>query len=77
MGESAYSPEILGRSIKKVEERIAELNEALRTLDNEITDKKRSMENDKPMYDTFKGWAEEFNENISKIPTCIWCLLMV
>lgn len=65
VGESAYSPEILGRSIKKVEEKITELNEALKTLDDEMTDRKRSMENVKPMYDTFKGWAEEFNENIS------------
>ena len=30
-----------------------------------MTGKKSSMEKVKPMYDTFKGWAEEFNDNIS------------
>lgn len=64
-GDSQYSPEILSRSIKKVEEKIAELKKTLDTLENEMTGKKRSMESVKPMYDTFKGWAEEFNENIS------------
>ena len=64
-GESRYSPELLSRSIKKVEEKIAEINETLDTLENEMNGKKRSMDNVKPMYDTFKGWAEEFNENIS------------
>ena len=36
----------------------------LDTLDKEIKGKKSSMEKVKPMYDTFKGWAEEFNENL-------------
>ena len=64
-GESKFSPEILSRSIKKTEDSISELNEALDALKNEMTGKKHSMEKVKPMYDTFKGWAEEFNENIS------------
>ena len=63
-GDSQYSPEILSRSIKKVEEKIAEIKEKLDTLDNEMNGKKRSVEKVKPMYDRFKGWAEEFNENI-------------
>ena len=64
-GESQYSPEILSRSIKKVEENIAEIKAALETLEEEMTGKKSSMEKVKPMYDTFKSWAEEFGDGIS------------
>ena len=64
-GESQYTPEILSRSIKKIEDKIAEINESIEVLDEEIAGKKQSMENIKPMYDTFKGWAAEFNDNLS------------
>ncbi len=64
-GESQYSPEILSRSIKKLEDKISELNESIHSLDDEMNGKKTAMEQVKPMYDTFKGWATEFNENMS------------
>ena len=63
-GDSQFSPEILSRSIKKIEDQISEINGMLDTLESEIKGKKSSMEKVKPMYDTFKGWAEEFNENL-------------
>ena len=64
MGESQYSPEILSRSINKLEEKIAELNGSIQVLDDEMSGKKTALDKVKPMYDTFKGWAEEFNENL-------------
>ena len=65
MGESQYSPEILSRSINKLEEKIAELNGSIQALDDEMSGKKTALDKVKPMYDTFKGWAQEFNENMS------------
>ena len=61
-GESVYSPELLSKSIKNVEAQIAERNEKLETLSNDITDKKSSMQKVKPLYERFKGWSEEFSE---------------
>ncbi len=61
-GESVYSPEMLSKAIKAVETQIAEQQENLDTLSIEMTEKRSSMEKIKPLYDSFKGWSEEFGD---------------
>lgn len=62
-GESAFTPEQLSKVIAGVESQIAEQQEKLDTLDNEMTEKKASMESIKPLYDNFKNWADEFDDS--------------
>lgn len=62
-GESIYPPELLMKNIRSVEAQIAEQQEKLDTLNAEMTDKKASMESIKPLYDSFKGWSEEYDES--------------
>ncbi len=74
MGESQYSPELLNRLIDQQTRQVAQLETSKETIETEMVSKRKSMENVKPMYDTFKGWADEFdsctierkkNDNIS------------
>ena len=53
------------KNSSELEDKISELNESIQSLDDEMNGKKTAMEQVKPMYDTFKGWATEFNENMS------------
>lgn len=62
-GESIYPPELLMKNIRSVEAQIAEQQEKLDTLNEEMTDKKASMESIKPLYYSFKGWSEEYDES--------------
>ena len=62
-GESAFTPEQLSKVIAGVESQIAEQQEKLDTLDNEMTEKKASMESIKPLSDNFKNWADEFDDS--------------
>ena len=62
-GESMYSPELLMKSINTVETQISEHKDKLDTLSVEMTEKKNSMESIKPLYDSFKSWAEEFDNS--------------
>ena len=41
-------------------EQITAINQQLEKIGNEMEQKKASMEKVRPMYDMFKGWAEEF-----------------
>ncbi len=63
-GDSIYTPEQLSKAMKSLEEKIAEANLQLEKIENEFSSKKVSMEKIKPMYESFKSWAEEF-ENCS------------
>lgn len=60
-GESAFTPEQLRKVIDGVEIQITELQEKIDTLNTEMTEKKASMESIKPLYDSFKSWADEFD----------------
>ena len=60
IGESFYSPEQLSAAMTTVQQRINAINQQLEKLGNEMEQKKASMEKVRPMYEMFKGWAEEF-----------------
>ena len=60
IGESFYSPEQLSTSLTMVQQRIDVINQQLEKISNEMELKKASMEKVRPMYEMFKGWAEEF-----------------
>ncbi|WP_164174636.1 recombinase family protein [Ruminococcus flavefaciens] len=60
IGESFYSPEQLSTAMTTVQQRITAINQQLEKIGNEMEQKKASMEKVRPMYDMFKGWAEEF-----------------
>ena len=60
IGESFYSPEQLSAAMTTVQQRITAINQQLEKIGNEMEQKKASMEKVRPMYDMFKGWAEEF-----------------
>jgi len=60
IGESFYSPEQLSTAMTTVQQRITAINQQLEKIGNEMEQKKASMEKVRPMYEMFKGWAEEF-----------------
>ena len=60
IGESFYSPEQLSTAMTTVQQRITAINQQLEKISNEMEQKKASMEKVRPMYEMFKGWAEEF-----------------
>ena len=60
IGESFYSPEQLSAAMTTVQQKITAINQQLEKIGNEMEQKKASMEKVRPMYDMFKGWAEEF-----------------
>lgn len=60
IGESFYSPEQLSAEMTTVQQRITVINQQLEKIGNKMEQKKASMEKVRPMYDMFKGWAEEF-----------------
>ena len=61
IGESRYSPELLNRLIDQQTTQIEKLKAERKEIQAEMASKKKSMESVKPMYDTFMGWAEEFD----------------
>ena len=61
LGTSRYSPELLNKLINQQSAVIKQYEADKKTLQAEMANKKRSMESIKPMYDIFKGWAEEFD----------------
>ena len=61
IGESFYSPEQLSTAMTTVQQRITAINQQLEKISNEMEQKKASMEKVRPMYEMFKGWAEEFS----------------
>lgn len=60
IGESFYSPEQLSTAMTTVQQRIDAIDQQLEKLGNEMELRKASMEKIRPMYEQFKGWAEEF-----------------
>ncbi len=60
IGDSFYSPEQLSVAMTTVQQKIGAIEHQLEKLNNEIEFKKASMEKVRPMYEQFKGWAEEF-----------------
>ena len=61
LGTSRYSPELLNKLINQQSAVIKQYEADKKTLQAEMANKKRSMESIKPMYDIFKGWADEFD----------------
>jgi len=60
IGESFYSPEQLSAAMTAVQQKIDAINQQLEKIYNEMEQKKASVEKVRPMYEMFKGWAEEF-----------------
>ena len=63
MGEGVFSPEQLNKVLKDIEAQIEERQSKLDTLNTEMTEKKNSMESIRPLYDSFKGWSDEYAES--------------
>lgn len=60
IGESFYSPEQLSTALKTVQQKIDAIKQQIELIGNDMEFRKTSMEKVRPMYDQFKGWAEEF-----------------
>lgn len=60
IGESFYSPEQLSTAMTTVQQKINAIELQLEKLKNEQELRRASMEQVKPMYEQFKGWAEEY-----------------
>jgi len=63
MGEGVFFPEQLNKVLKDIEAQIEERQSKLDTLNMEMTEKKNSMESIRPLYDSFKGWSDEYAES--------------
>ncbi len=61
IGESFYSPEQLSMAMTKVQQNIAAIESQIEKTEEELNNKKNAMMKIKPMYEQFKGWAEEFD----------------
>ena len=61
LGESLYTPEDLKEAISTIKARIAEGEEQLQKLEDEMLQKKEMTEAVLPAYRRFKSWAEEFD----------------
>ena len=61
LGSSKYSPDLLNKLISQQTAVITQLETDKENIQAEMANKKKSMESVKPMYDIFKGWADEFD----------------
>ncbi len=59
-GDSVYSPEQLSAAINALNQKLEDRKLQLEALQNEMANKKASMEKVKPSYERFTGWANEF-----------------
>lgn len=63
IGNSQFTPDVLNKSMKLVENKIKTTITAIDTLRKEMSDKKGSMEKIKPIYELFVSWAKEFDDS--------------
>lgn len=75
LGESLYTPEDLKEAINTIKTRIAEGEEQLQKLDEEMLQKKEMTEAVLPAYRRFKSWAEEFDTASKEQKKMIACQL--
>lgn len=61
IGESIYSPQQLSLAMNKVQQNKSAIESQIKKIDDELEYKKNAMSRIKPMYEQFKGWAEEFD----------------
>lgn len=59
-GDSVYSPEQLSTAINAMNHKVEDARLQLEYVQNEMSNKKASMEKVKPCYERFSGWANEF-----------------
>lgn len=59
-GDSVYSPEQLSSAINSITQKIEDTKSHLEIIQNEMSNKKASMEKVKPAYERFSSWANEF-----------------
>lgn len=75
LGDSLYSPEDLKEAISVIKVRIADGEERLEKLNNEMNQKKEMTEAVLPAYRRFKSWAEEFDSAPMEQKKMISCQL--
>lgn len=61
IGESFYSPEQLSTAMTRVQQNITAIESQIEKINEELDNKKQTVRKLKPMYEQFKGWAEEFD----------------
>ena len=61
IGESFYSPEQLSAAMTRVQQNIVAIESQIERINIELDNKKQAVRKLKPMYEQFKGWAEEFD----------------
>lgn len=61
MGESVFEPEVLNEQMRDIKAKITQAERECDRISEELADKKISMETIIPMYNRFKGWAEEYD----------------
>lgn len=61
IGESFYSPEQLSAAMTRVQQNIVAIESQIENINIELDNKKQAVRKLKPMYEQFKGWAEEFD----------------
>ena len=61
IGESFYSPEQLSTAMTRVQQNITAIESQIEKINEELDNKKQAVRKLKPMYEQFKGWAEEFD----------------
>lgn len=62
MGESGFTSEQLSTLLNNIQAQMNEIAEKIDTLESEVAEKKTSIKNIKPLYDSFKSWAEEYDK---------------
>lgn len=60
VGESSFPQEQLLKALESVQQKRNALGCHIEKLENEIMVRKRALERVRPMYEQYKGWAEEF-----------------
>ena len=62
MGESSFESEQLSTLLKNIQAEINETVQKIETLDSEVAEKKASVDNIRPQYESFRTWAEEYDK---------------
>lgn len=62
MGESSFESEQLSTLLKNIQAEINETVQKIETLDSEVAEKKASIDNIRPQYESFRTWAEEYDK---------------
>lgn len=62
MGESGFTYEQLSTLLKNVQAEINVTVQKIETLDSEVAEKKASIDNIRPQYESFRTWAEEYDK---------------